>query len=93
MSKLLYKETNKERLERCAVCDDRHGFLTILDNLLTVVASAGGKERAGQPYPHLGELLEGAGGGYAKRGGKLLQGDLVVTRVLREVCQDCRRPY
>jgi hypothetical protein len=67
--------------------------LTILDNLLTVVASAGGKERAGQPYPHLGELLEGAGGGYAKRGGKLLRGDLVVTRVLREVCQDCRRPY
>ncbi len=42
--------------------DKRHCFLTILDNILTVVGSARGKERAGQPHHHPGDLLKGAGG-------------------------------
>ncbi len=42
--------------------DDRGGFLTILDNVLTVGDSAGGEERAGQPAPQPGCLL-GAGEG------------------------------
>jgi hypothetical protein len=41
---------------------DRHGFLTILDNVLTVGESAGGEERAGRPEPQSGCLL-GAGEG------------------------------
>jgi hypothetical protein len=38
----------------------------MLDNVLNV-EYAGGEERAGKPRPHLGGLLEGAGGG-AKNG-------------------------
>ncbi len=34
--------------------DDRCGFLTILDNVLTVGDSAGGEEWAGQPQPQPG---------------------------------------
>ncbi len=43
--------------------DDRSGLLPILDYVLTVSDSAGGKEWAGQPQPYQGDLLEGAGVG------------------------------
>jgi hypothetical protein len=43
--------------------NDRHGFLTILDSVVTVGESAGRKEQAGQTQPQLGGLLKGAGGG------------------------------
>ncbi len=39
-------------------------FFTILNNLLTVGASARGKEQARCPQPHPGGLLEEAVGGY-----------------------------
>ncbi len=42
--------------------DNRHGFLTILDNVLTVGGLVRGKERARQPQPQSGGLPEGAGG-------------------------------
>ncbi len=41
---------------------DRRGFLTILDNILTVGELAKGEEGAGRLHPHLGDLLEGAEG-------------------------------
>jgi hypothetical protein len=40
-----------------------HSFFTILDNVLTVGESAGGKEQAARPHPHLRGLLEGSAGG------------------------------
>jgi hypothetical protein len=43
--------------------DDRRGFFTILENILTVNGSAGGTERACWPQPQSGGLPEGAGGG------------------------------
>ncbi len=42
--------------------DDRCGFLTILDNVLTVSRSARGKKRADRPQPQSGGLPEGVGG-------------------------------
>jgi hypothetical protein len=47
--------------------DDRHGFFTILNNVLTVGRLARGKKRAGRPQPQSGGLPEKAGGG-AKNG-------------------------
>ncbi len=47
--------------------DDRCGFLTILDNNLAVSELTEGKDRAGRPHPHPGELLEGSGGGVRNR--------------------------
>jgi hypothetical protein len=41
-------------------------YLTVLDNVLTVRKSAGGKERAGWPHSLSGGLLEGLGWGYEK---------------------------
>jgi hypothetical protein len=43
--------------------DDRHGFLTISDNVLTVGGLAGAEKQAGRPQPQSGGLPEGAGGG------------------------------
>ncbi len=43
--------------------DDRCGFLTILDNILTVGGSARGEKQADRPQLLSGGLLEGAGGG------------------------------
>ncbi len=43
--------------------DDCRGFLTILDNVLTVGVSARGKERSRRPEPQSAGLPEGAGGG------------------------------
>jgi hypothetical protein len=43
--------------------DDRHGFLTILDNILTVGGSARGEELSRGPQPQSAGLPEGAGGG------------------------------
>jgi hypothetical protein len=43
--------------------DDRRGFLTILDNVLTVGVSARGEERSRRPQPQSAGLPEGAGGG------------------------------
>ncbi len=46
------------------VCnDERHRFLTISDNVLNVVEKAGCEERAGQPHPYPGVLLQGVEGG------------------------------
>jgi hypothetical protein len=46
------------------ICSNkRYHFLTILDNVLTVGESAGIEEKAVEPYPHLGGLLEEVGGG------------------------------
>ncbi len=42
--------------------DDHHGFFTTLDNVLTFGESVYGEEGAGWPYPHPGNLPEGAGG-------------------------------
>ncbi len=41
--------------------DDRHGSLKISDNILAVILSAVGEERAGWPHPCSGGLLEGLG--------------------------------
>jgi hypothetical protein len=41
--------------------NDCHGFLTILDNILTVGESTGSEEQAGWPNPNPGGLLEDAG--------------------------------
>jgi hypothetical protein len=41
--------------------NDRHGFLTILDNILTVGVLAGGEERADRPQHQSGGLSERAG--------------------------------
>ncbi len=43
--------------------DDRRGFLTILDNILTVGGSARGEKQACRPQLQSGGLPEGAGGG------------------------------
>jgi hypothetical protein len=43
--------------------DDRRGFLTILDNVLTVGGLARGEERCRRPQPQSAGLPEGAGGG------------------------------
>ncbi len=43
--------------------DEHCGFLTILDNVLTVGRSAGGKKQASQYQPQSGGLPVGAGGG------------------------------
>ncbi len=43
-----------------------YGFLTILDNVLTIGESACGEELAGWPHPHLGGLMEVVGGGAKK---------------------------
>ncbi len=43
--------------------NDRHGFLTILDNVLTVGGSARGEERSCRPQPQSGGHPEGAGEG------------------------------
>ncbi len=43
-----------------------HGFFIILDNVLTVSESIEGEERAGQPHPHPGGFLKGAGEGCEK---------------------------
>ncbi len=43
--------------------DDRHGFLTISDNVLIAGGSAGDKKQADWPQPQSGGLPEGAGGG------------------------------
>jgi hypothetical protein len=43
--------------------DEHRGFLTILDNVLTVGRSAGGKKQASQYQPQSGGLPVGAGGG------------------------------
>ncbi len=48
--------------------DDCRGFLTILDNVLTV-----GEVQAGQTHPRPGRLLEGAGGGGGGWGPKITQ--------------------
>jgi hypothetical protein len=42
--------------------DDSHGFLTILDNVLTVGGSARGEERSRRPQPQSAGLPKGAGG-------------------------------
>ncbi len=62
---MLYKEMKKERLRTCKaiISDDRRGFFTILDNLLTVGKFVGGKEQTGRLQPRSGGLLEGAVGG------------------------------
>ncbi len=56
--------------------DDRHGFLTNLDNFVTVGESARGEELSGGPRPHPGGLLKGAGGGDGEKlhGSRDLQG-------------------
>jgi hypothetical protein len=41
----------------------RSGFFTILDKVLTVGESAGGKEQVAWLHSHPEDLLEGAGGG------------------------------
>jgi hypothetical protein len=43
--------------------DDRHSFLTIWDNILSVGGSAGGKKQASQHQPQSGGLPIGVGGG------------------------------
>ncbi len=43
--------------------DDRRGFLTILDNVLTVGESARGEKQTDRPQLQSGGLPEGAGGG------------------------------
>ena len=43
--------------------NDRRGFLTILDNVLTLGGSARGEERSRRPQPQSAGLPEGAGGG------------------------------
>jgi hypothetical protein len=43
--------------------DDRRGFLTIMDNVLTVGGSARGEKQADRPQIQSGCLPEGAGGG------------------------------
>jgi hypothetical protein len=43
--------------------NDRRGFLTILDNVLTLGGSAKGEERSRWPQPQSAGLPEGAGGG------------------------------
>ncbi len=43
--------------------DDCRGFLTILDNILTVGVWAGGKKRSLRPQSRSAGLPEGAGGG------------------------------
>jgi hypothetical protein len=43
--------------------DDCPGFLTILDNVLTVGVSARGKDRSRRPEPQSVGLPEGVGGG------------------------------
>ncbi len=44
----------------------RRGFFAILDNVLIIGESAGGKERDVRPHPHPGGLQEGSGGGCEK---------------------------
>jgi hypothetical protein len=43
--------------------NDRRGFLTILDNVLTIGGSTRGEERSRRPQPQSPGLPEGAGGG------------------------------
>ncbi len=43
--------------------DNHRGFLTILDNVLTVGGSARGEKQADQPQPQSRGLPEGAGRG------------------------------
>ncbi len=43
--------------------NDRRGFLTILDNVLTLGGSARGEERSRRSQPQSAGLPEGAGGG------------------------------
>ncbi len=43
--------------------DDRRGFLTILDYVITVGGSAMGEKQADRPQLQSGSLSEGAGGG------------------------------
>ncbi len=43
--------------------DDRHSFLTIMDNVLNVGGSAGGKKQASRHQTQSGALPVGAGGG------------------------------
>ncbi len=46
--------------------DDRRGFLTFLDNVLTVDESAGGEENAWWHHTNPGGLLEEVRGEYEK---------------------------
>ncbi len=53
--------------------------LTILDNVLPVVESAGCEKRAGRSHRHPGGLQEGAGGDVKKRHcGKVCRGPLAL---------------
>jgi hypothetical protein len=71
------------------ICSDNpRGSFTILDNVLTVIESAGGEEQACRPHPHPGGLLEGAGGG-----GGLHQGTPALIRAVREVREDSWQPH
>ncbi len=55
--------------------DDRTGFFTTLDNILTFGESEKGKEGVGQRHPHPEDLPEGAGrGGEKLHGGRDRQG-------------------
>ncbi len=66
--------------------DFRHGFFTILDNVLIIGESARGEQRADLPHPHPGGLREGSGGGCEKkRGGGLRRGAPVVIRARQKV--------
>jgi hypothetical protein len=75
---------------------DHRGFMTILDNILTIGELATSEERAGQSHTHPGGLQEGAGVG-AKTGGGAKNGAAanfakaltVITQALREVPEDC----
>jgi hypothetical protein len=69
--------------------DDCHGFLTILDNVLTMGESAQGEEGADQPHPHPGSLLEEMGCGDEKsRDSRLCRGVSAVV-----VGCDCQRGW
>ncbi len=73
--------------------DDRCRFLTILDNVLTVGELAGGEDRFGQPHPHPGDLLEGAGVGGSNCTAAEIAKTLRRQYELRKVREDCWRPY
>ncbi len=64
--------------------DDCHGFLTILDNVLTVGESARGEKQADQPQPQSGGLPERAGWGTKNGTAANIAEALPVVRALQK---------
>jgi hypothetical protein len=59
------RENKEEAIQNVTgdLSDDRCGFLTILDNVLTVGVSPRGEKGSRRPQPQSAGLPEGAGGG------------------------------